>query len=466
MGLNIARSFNILFYKVNLGLYGASRPHQKRWTGLDLSGHVQYIHLYKTGIWSHKSGLEWTLRDSAGLAVYGTNYGTEIMAGLNKLTARKVAAHKTPGRIADGGGLYLFTRRNGNKSWVFKRVRNGLGREIGLGALSQVSLAEARNRAERCRALQDNGKDPAFAMKETGDSVTFAQAARQVIDIKKPEWRSGHTLKKWERNLFKYAKPIGNLPVGQIEQGHILKVLRPIWEETNHTAHATRTMIEAVLAYAKVKGWREGDNPAVWKNNLEFMLSKAKPRVAHLAAMPYEDVPAFAQMLQDKIKNQYRGGSPAALLFTILCCVRSKEVRGARWEEFDFRSMTWTVPPERTKGGQVHTIPISSAAAALLEERHSEGLVFPGHRNQPMSDNTLRQVIRRSGDNTTTVHGFRSSFKDWATDVAKVPDEISEMCLGHLVGTAARRAYARSDAIDDRRDLLERWAAHVMGSAH
>jgi len=387
------------------------------------------------------------------------------MAGLNKLTARKVAGHKKPGRIADGGGLYLFTRATGGKSWVFKRMRNGLEREIGLGALSQVGLAEARSRAAACRAMQDMGRDPALAMKENGDGVTFAEAARQVIKIKLPEWRSDHTRKKWERNLLTYAKPLGGMPVSQIEQSHILKVLRPLWEKTNHTGHATRTMIEAVLAYAKVKGWREGDNPAVWKNNLEFMLSKAKPRVAHLAAMPYKDVPDFVAALQTKFEKRYRGGAPAALLFTILCCVRSNEVRGARWEEFDFDAMTWTVPPERTKGGVEHTIPISKAAAALVSERLDNGLVFPGHRSKPMSDNTLRMVIRRSGDNTTTVHGFRSSFKDWATDIAKVPDEISEMCLGHLVGTAARRAYARSDVIDDRRALLERWADHVMGAS-
>ena len=325
----------------------------------------------------------------------------------------------------------------------------------GLGALSQVSLAEARTRAERCRIMQDSGRDPGLAMKQNGESVTFVEAARQVIKIKTPEWRSAHTLKKWERNLFIYAKPIGGHPVSQIEHSHFLKVLRPLWERANHTGHATRSMIEAVLAYARVQGWREGDNPAVWKNNLEFMLSKAKPRVAHLAAMPYNDVPQFVKGLQPKIDKLYRGGAPAALLFTILCCVRSNEVRGARWEEFDFDAMTWTVPPERTKGGVLHTIPISKAAAALVAERLDNGLVFPGHRSKPMSDNTLRMIIRRSGDNTTTVHGFRSSFKD-STDVAKAPDEVSEMCLGHLVGSAPRRAYARSDAIEDRRELLER----------
>ena len=263
------------------------------------------------------------------------------MAGLNKLTARKVAAHKKPGRIADGGGLYLFTRPSGDKGWIFKRMRNGLEREIGLGALSQVSLAEARTRAERCRIMQDSGRDPGLAMKQNGESVTFAEAARQVIKIKTPEWRSAHTLKKWERNLFIYAKPIGGHPVSQIEHSHVLKVLRPLWERANHTGHATRSMIEAVLAYARVQGWREGDNPAVWKNNLEFMLSKAKPRVAHLAAMPYNDVPQFVKGLQPKIDKLYRGGAPAALLFTILCCVRSNEVRGARWEEFDFDAMTY-----------------------------------------------------------------------------------------------------------------------------
>lgn len=390
-----------------------------------------------------------------------------------RLTALKVARTKRPGRYSDGGGLYLHVREGGARQWVFRFMRAGVSRDMGLGPAGDISLADAREIARGCRLELRAGLDPIEARKarqsaaqlDAARTMTFMDAAAAYIEANEPSWRNPKHRKQWRSTLDTYAAPLlGNLPVQAIDVALVRKVLQPIWHVKPETASRVRGRIETILNFATALKLREGPNPAAWKGNLSELLPKRSKvaRVLHHPALPYRDVSDFMRKLR-----ALSGTAPQALEFAILCASRSGEVRGARWSEIDFVTGTWTIPPERIKAGRQHRVPLSSRALGILEamkplrdERHGD-YVFPGGKaGKPLSDAALSAVLDRLARTDITVHGFRSTFRDWCAEQTSFAREIAEACLAHTIGDAVERAYQRSDLVDKRRRLLEAWSRY------
>ena len=379
----------------------------------------------------------------------------------NKLNARAVAALTKPGRHSDGAGLYLFVDRGGAKRWIFLFRQNGRLREMGLGGLRSVPLAMAREIAADCRKTSASGGDPIAARKRTSTSTpTFGAFADKFLETKNPGWRSEKHRAQWKMTLEVYAAPIRGKPVDAITTEDILGVLKPIWTQKSDTASRLRGRIEAVLDAARAAGHRTGENPARWKGHLAQLLSKRRKLTrGHHAALPYQDVPGFLEALRGR-----SGVASLALEFAVLTAARSGEVFGARWDEIDLEAKLWTVPANRMKVNRDHRVPLSDRALAILGElqkaRTSE-YVFPGQRaRQPLSVTTLEMVLHRMKLENATVHGFRSSFRDWAGDRTSFPRELAEAALAHAVGDETEAAYRRSDALEKRRKLMDAWAAY------
>ncbi|WP_340162636.1 tyrosine-type recombinase/integrase [Neorhizobium sp. SOG26] len=378
------------------------------------------------------------------------------------LTVKSIAASKAA-KLRDGGGLYLVARGSG-RYWIFSFTFAGARREMGLGPLHTVGLAEARQKAEEARMLIRQGQDPLAAKRESEASpkaVTFGAYADAFVDaaVKAGRWRDAKTEARWRNLLGKHAADIRAKAVGSIGIADVVTVLKPLWGEKQETAEKLREAIERVLDAAKVEGRRTGDNPAAWKGNLEHLLHKPNALLAekHHAAMPHAEVPAFMKKLAE-----VSGVSARALELTILTAVRSGEARGAVWPEFDLEEKLWTIPAVRMKSGKEHRVPLSDQAAALLTKMKKQAvndLVFPGVRDKrPLSDAALAKALKAAGGGVYTVHGFRSTFRDWTTEVAHAPREIAEAALAHAVGDAVERSYARSDALERRRQLMQQWA--------
>jgi integrase len=387
----------------------------------------------------------------------------------NALTIKKIEATKR-GVLRDGAGLYLVTKGNG-RYWTFKYTIAGLRREMGLGPLHSVGLAAARDLADEARRLVRSGVDPLAAKREaeetTPKAVTFGAYADGFIDdaVKAGRWRGAKTEARWRNLLENHAKSIRPKAIAAIRTSDIVAVLRPLWGEKQETAEKLREAIERVLDSAKVEGHRTGDNPAAWKGNLEHVLHKPNELVSrnHHAAMPHAEVPAFMKKLA-----AVRGVSARALELTVLTGTRSGEARGAVWPEVDLEAKVWVIPAPRMKGGKEHRVPLSEEAVALLKKMKDQAvneLVFPGVRDKrPLSDASLAKALAAAGGDAFTVHGFRSSFRDWATEIAHAPREIAEAALAHAVGDIVERSYARSDALERRRVLMQRWAEYCLPS--
>ncbi|MFG1340918.1 tyrosine-type recombinase/integrase [Xanthobacter autotrophicus] len=408
-----------------------------------------------------------------------------MAVSLNRLNARQVQTIKAPGRHADGGGLYLVVDKSGARRWVFlfrwkaTPTEPGTGklREMGLGSAISVSLAAARETAVRVREQIAAGVDPIAASrnaKVAASVPTFGDVAEAHIKAMEPAWRNAKHVAQWRSTLSLergedgvfldggYCASIRDTAVDQITTEDVLAILSPIWSEKNETASRVRGRIEAVLDAAKAKGLRSGENPARWKGHLALTLPKRqKLQRGHHEALPYGDVPAFVKRLR-----LVRGMSAFALEFVILTAARSGEVRGARWGEVDLGARVWTVPAARMKAGREHRVPLCARAVEILEtlaqlDHGPEDIVFPGQRRgSPLSDMSLTALLRRL-EVPVTVHGFRSSFRDWAGDATAFPREVAEAALAHAVGDATEAAYRRSDALDKRRKLMEAWAAFV-----
>ena len=375
----------------------------------------------------------------------------------NRLTASRVKALAKPGRHADGGGLYLRIRPSGTRSWVYNYTIAGRRRDVGLGSADDVSLVEARALAARCRDAKLAGRDPREALRSTA-GVTFRDAAEALIDIRRAEWRNPKTAYKWGYFLHRYALPLRGMDVAQITRHDVEAALRPHWQRVNHSARATRRMIEAVLDFATVKGWRSGDNPARWKGNLEHTLPRAKPAVRHNAAVPFEDAPRLYAALS---ANPSTGSQCAA--FVLLTAARNGEARFAAPDEFDFDGALWRVPAKRMKRNLPHTVPLSDAALAIVQARDlARPLVFEGYKRRPLSDATVRKAIRSAGFPTATAHGLRSTFRDWCGETG-VSRELAELALSHAVGGEVERAYRRRTAIERRREVMQHWADYLLG---
>jgi integrase len=379
----------------------------------------------------------------------------------DKLSARQVQTAKEPGRIGDGRGLYLHIDEALNKRWVFVFQWRQKRKEMGLGSLLDVSLKEAREKRDEARKLVLSGVNPIDARKADRGAVTFGEYALETIETIKSEWSSAKTEKNWRDSLEKHAASIWNKPVDAVDQDDVLGVLRPIWTTTPVLAEKVRGRLERVLGAATAKKLRKGDNPATWKGNLEHLLAaKTELKEGHHRAMPFADLPAFVQRLGSSVGDR-------ALLWTILNASRPGEARSAAPGEV--KRDIWTVPPERMKGKKgkrrEHRVPLSKQAVALHALLPVDGdWLFPGLKpDRPISAGTMDAALSRLGvDKIATVHGFRSSFKDWATETTDFPDSLSEAALAHITGDKAERAYRRGDVLIRRRALMQAWADYVL----
>jgi integrase len=384
-----------------------------------------------------------------------------------RLTALKIARAKRPGMYADGGGLYLQVTEGG-ASWIYRYMLNGRAHEMGLGPLALYGLSEARAKALDARKLRHEGVDPIEARRaaraqqrlDAAKAITFMECADAYIKAHRAGWRNGKHAAQWTATLATYAEDIGALPVRAIDTSLVMKVLEPIWTTTPVTASRVRGRIEAVVDWAKVRGYRTGENPARWRGHLDHLLparSKVRP-VKHYAALPYAELAGFLAALREQ-----QGIVARALEFNILTAARSGETRGARWSEFDLLDKTWTIPGERMKAGQQHRVPLVPGALAILEEMQAhhhgdDGLVFSSKPGKPLSDMAFSMLLRRMGRGDVTAHGFRATFKTWATDRTNFHDEIVEAALAHVVGSQVEQAYQRSDRFEKRRRLMQQWA--------
>jgi len=375
----------------------------------------------------------------------------------NKLNVTTVRNATKSGRYGDGGGLYLHVGKTGSQSWVFVWKRNKVKREMGLGSALDISLKQAREKAAQCRQDLDQGKDP-IAERDRSSEPTFLECATQYITDHEKQWKNAKHIYQWKHTLGVYAKPLHHLRVSQITTPDVLKVLKPIWLEKHETALRLRSRIEAVLDYATAMHWRDGINPAIWRGNLKSLLptiSKAK-RVVHHKAMDMDAMPAFMAELRA------REAMAARLVeFVILTACRSIEAREARWSEINLDKGIWTIPKERMKAGREHIVPLSKRAIKILTRLHelSQGELIFAHpvSLKTFSVNAPRALLKRMGRDET-LHGFRATFKSWATDKTNAQREVIEMALAHKVGNEVEASYLRTSAIEKRRNLMERWS--------
>lgn len=396
------------------------------------------------------------------------------------LTARGVETLKTPGLYADGQGLYLQITPAGVKSWTFRYVspngpQKGKRRDMGLGPIKLLGLAAARDKVRELRAQVRDGIDPleehkvqqatqtptvAQVQEEAPKGTTFKECGDAYVKAMRPGWKNAKHADQWISTLETYAYPIlGELPVDSIDINLVLKVLEPIWIGKTETASRLRGRIEAILDYARVRGYRTGENPARWKGHLDHILPATGDvaKVQHHPSLPYTQMPEFWPKLQAQ-----DGLSARALELCILTATRTADVLGARWSEFDLDNRVWEIPGLRMKAGADHRIPLSGPAQALLRKlaaiRRGD-YVFPGQQaNRPLSSMAMAMVLRRMKLDVTP-HGFRSTFRTWIAEQTNFPHEVAEAALAHTQGDKVVAAYQRGDLFAKRAKLMEEWAA-------
>ena len=385
---------------------------------------------------------------------------------LNAVALQKLA--RTPGRHADGGGLYLFVKESG-ASWIFRYRdrRTQKLRDMGLGPLAILPLADARSRALEARRLLLDGTDPIDQKKEVREAArtkhnnrrTFGDCALACIEAKRPEWRSEKHAAQWRRTLETDAASIWDKPVDSVGLREVLNVLEPIWAEKTETASRVRQRIEAVLDWATVRKLRTGDNPARWRGHLDALLAKPSKvnKKTHHAAIPHEEVGRILREVRS------RTSISARLLETvILTACRVGEAAGARWNEFDLEVGIWTCPPERMKAARAHVVPLPAKLVSMLRALPQAGdFVFPGVRGKPLVPDSARALLQREIGRSETVHGFRSSFRDWAAEQTNFPREVAEAALAHTLSDKTEAAYRRTTMLGKRRELMEHWAAYL-----
>ncbi|MBE0564191.1 MAG: integrase arm-type DNA-binding domain-containing protein [Ochrobactrum anthropi] len=391
---------------------------------------------------------------------------------INRLSAAMVAKALPAGMYNDGGGLYLQVAKGGTKSWIFRFMLAGRAREMGLGSVHDFSLREARERAREARQLTADGIDPIEARRErqattrakAANEISFADAAERYIKAHAAGWKNAKHADQWRNTLKTYAYPvIGSLSVASIDTAHITKIIEPIWAEKTETASRVRGRIELVLDWAKARHYRTGENPARWRGHLDKLLpARSKvSKVRHHPAMAYTDLPSFMPRLRE-----VSGIAARALEFTILTAVRTSEAIGATDAEFDLVEKVWTIPAERMKADRPHRVPLCDRAVKILQstprEAHSP-YAFPGaKRGKPLSNMAMLEVLRgMDGTEGLTVHGFRSTFRDWAAERSSFPREIAEAALAHTVRDKTEAAYQRGDMLEKRRRLMSAWADYV-----
>ncbi len=386
---------------------------------------------------------------------------------LNKLTVTKVRSITKAGRHSDGGGLFLKVRKSGSKAWVFKYKKGGKLTELGLGAVHTISLAEVRVVAREMRKRVDSGLPAIETVKQEDQVPSFLEVVNLVLESKDSLWTNDKTRVQWHMTLKKYAKPLHHYKIDEVTTPDVLKVLKPLWLSKNETASRLRGRIEAVMDYAKAMGWRSGENPALWRGNLNLLLpaySKTK-NVKHHAALAVDDIPVFMTDLRA------REAMVARLLeFIILTASRSGEARFATWDEIDFDKSLWTLSAERMKMSKAHVVPLSRSAINLLtnlEKYRSDKYIFiHPHTTNVFSINATRALLQRMRNERLTTHGFRSTFRDWAGDRTLHQRETIEAALAHSIKDRAEAAYRRSTAIEKRRILMQDWDDYGNGKTY
>lgn len=383
----------------------------------------------------------------------------------HKLTEKQCKALSDVGIYSDGDGLYLRVRPGGSKQWAFVYRWQGKRAEIGLGGYgagtAPVSLSLAREKAEALRTSLARGEDPKAA-RRTG--ATFADIMADVIAVKIKSGKNEKHRAQWSMTLKEYAKPLHDIPVAKITIDDVLRTLKPIWDTKPETADRTRMRIAAVLDAAKARGLFIGDNPAAWKGALETLLpARSKLSRGHHAALAYQDVPAVMKALKE-----LSAVSARAVEFACLTACRSGEVRGATWSEIDIAARVWIIPKERMKAGAEHRVPLTERALTILEaqkQRATSELVFEGGKvGTSISDTAMVKSLRAaSPDKDVTLHGLRSSFRDWAGDETHHPRDVIEMALAHTVRDKTEAAYRRQDALEKRRALMNDWGDFCKG---
>ena len=387
------------------------------------------------------------------------------MAG--KLSTRKVETAK-PGKYADGGNLYLIVSPTGSRKWVLRFTWRGRAKEMGLGSARSITLADGREKAAAARRKIAQGLNPIEDRKRDSGIPTFGDMAESVHESLSAGFRNEKHKAQWKNTLDTYAASLRSKPVDTVSTDDVLTVLKPIWTEKAETASRLRGRIEKVLDAARAKGFRQGENPARWRGHLDHLLPKP-PKLArgHHAAMAYDEISPFIGRLRER-------ESPAAIAleFCILTAARSGEVLGARWSEIDIEKKVWTIPANRMKAGREHRVPLSNRSISILKKLAKLNMgefIFPGQKpTRPLSNMAMEMVLRRMQIVDATVHGFRSSFRDWAGNVTSFPREVIETALAHVIGDKAEQAYRRSDALDKRRKLMDAWSAFCepRGSAN
>jgi integrase len=386
---------------------------------------------------------------------------------LHRLSERFVSSTRNaPGMHADGGGLYLRIAPGGSKQWVFRYTANGRLRDMGLGAPAPVgyTLAQARDKAREARLLRLEGIDPIEHRRsergakaaESAKAMTFRQCAEGYIKDNDSSWSNAKHRQQWASSLARLVYPVlGNLPVASIDTPLVLKVVKPLWDRTPETASRVRGRIENVLGWATVHHYRSGDNPARWNGLLEHALPKVEKGAEHFAALPYDKVADFVAKLRADTSIGAR-----AIEFIVLTASRLNEALQATWDEIDFSNRVWTLPASRMKSGREHRVPLSPAAVAVLESMRAirqSDYVFPGRRG-PLHSNPPCLTAKRLAGSDITIHGFRSTFRDWSAERTNFPREVAEMALAHAIPSAVEAAYRRGDLFEKRRRLMDAWA--------
>jgi integrase len=387
-----------------------------------------------------------------------------MVRALHRLSNLKVERAKQPGMYADGGGLYLRVAEGGSKQWIYRYTTNGHNRDMGLGPVRLLTLAEARERARAAGKLRLDGIDPiahkhmqrGAAIVAAAGAKTFKECVEAFIRDNEKKWTHPKHRRDWERTLVRFVFPtLGNLPVASIDTPLVLKVIKPLWERVPETASRVRGRIEAVLGWATVHHYRTGDNPARWRGHLEHALPSRSEiaKVEHHAAMPYTGVASFMGALRKDTSLAAR-----CLEFITLSAARLGEATGATWEEIDLGACTWTIPAERMKADKEHKVPLSKAALAVLKamrEIQQSDYVFPGFKpGQSIGADSLRELIKKLAGADVTVHGLRSTFRDWAADCTSFPNELVEMALSHAISSPVEKAYRRGSMFE----LMAAWA--------
>ena len=383
---------------------------------------------------------------------------------INRLTARKVETVKTPGYLKDGGGLFLQVGETGSKSWIFQFRFAGRRREMGLGSLERVSLSEARAQRDACNQMLRAHTDPiehrrrerAAAILTAHGTITFADAIDKYLTAHRAEWTPKH-FKAWQQTLTQYAVPeLGRLLVSDITPAHVVRVLEPQWPAP--TAINLRGRVEKVLDWCKVRGYRAGENPAAWRGNLDHLLSapSRSHKAEHHRALSIDEMPAFMAALRKE-----QGPVARCLEFAILTAARADEARRATPAEIENgANKVWVVPPSRMKARNEHRVPLSERAAEIAGQGCADYL-FPGARANTVDAMSMRRLLEKMGyGERASVHGFRSTFRDWAAERTATPREVCEQALAHTIGNAVEAAYRRGDLFDKRRRLMDAWAEY------